>query len=204
MNFLSNINMGFKLVTVIAIFLVVGEMAWAGWTLTRPLPQKAVSEPVSESAVPSKLEEKTILSLVTPKSGIKVGEKFTVSINVFSVKRTDGIDVVINYDPRILSVVKNSPQGQTVSTGKIYTDYPLNIVDEQLGRIAVSGINSSIDGVIPKGEFGSVVFVPKRPGPTKISFEFTPSNTTDSNVIENKTAKDILDGVQNLDINITQ
>ena len=43
----------------------------------------------------------------------------------------------------------------------------------------------------------------KAPGKAKIAFDFTPGSTTDSNVIETKTAQDILGSVTDLEVNIT-
>lgn len=183
--------------TVFAIFAVaiVAEIAWATFTLFNPSAniltqnQSTVSKPTAA------------ITLTADKSRVRVGEKFTVYANLSSNKKTDGTDLVIFYDPKVLSV--DTVQGKgPVAFGTIYKDYPSNSSDAQNGKIMASGITDQKNGVSTNGLFGSLVFTAKSAGQTKISLDFTLGKTTDSNVIETVSGKDILDSVGNLDINV--
>lgn len=182
-----------KLLTKRNIFIALGviialEIIWAGLTLLKPTPP---STRVSEEAVP----KITAVSLRSPKTNLKVGEKVTVDINLSSGSRVDGADLVINYDPKILSA-------ELVVAGAIFRDFPSNKVDEKLGRITVSGITDQIGGVLADGLFGSVEFMAKKVGTARVSVEFTPGSTADSNLTESGTGQDILEKVNDLEINI--
>lgn len=169
--------------------IVAAEIIWAGLTLLKPPPP---STRVSEV-----LPKITTVSLQAPKTNLQVGEKVTVNINLSSSSRVDGADLLINYDPKILSA-------QPVVAGVIFRDFPVSKVDEKLGRITVSGITDTSGGVLADGLFGSVDFVTKAEGKAGISLEFSPGQTTDSNVIETGTGKDILEKVNNLELTISK
>lgn len=188
-----------KFLTRKNIFIVFGlivilELIWASWTLFKPAPPQ-----VATKQAPAE-EKPTIVSLSSPKTTLKVGEDVTVYINISSDKRADGVDLIINYDPKLLS--PKTTDGQPVIAGTIFTDYPQNVLDAKLGRITVSGITAQAGGIIPNGLFGSLVFVAKAPGAAKVSLEFTPQSTIDSNVTETNSGKDVLEKVNNLELNI--
>lgn len=183
-----------KTIFVILGLVVAAEFVWASRTLfnssTQVVPeQQKVSAPVAA------------ISLTTNVTSVKVGDKFTISINLSSNKKTDGTDLVIFYDPKVLSL--DIPSGKNpLILGSIYKDYPLNALDARNGKITVSGITDQKGGTLANGIFGSLEFTAKQVGKTTISLDFTPGKTTDSNVIENPTGKDILGSVNNLEINI--
>lgn len=184
------------------IFIVLGvvvllEVLWALRILIRPTPP-----PPSPTTAPVVKLKPTTITLEASKNDIRVGEKITVSVNISSDKKTDGTDLLITYDPKLLSVEKIGQTGQPVIVGTIYNDYPLNGLDAKAGRITVSGITDTSGGVLTDGLFGSVVFVAKNPGPAKISLEFSPGSTADSNVTESGSGKDVLEKVEGLEINI--
>ena len=70
------------------------------------------------------------------------------------------------------------------------------------GKITVAGITQAQGGVLANGLFGTVVFQAKAAGQAKISLDYTPGSTIDSNVTESETVEDVLDKVENLEINI--
>ncbi len=184
------------------IFIALGiiillEVSWAAWILTKPIPPPT---PVQTIVVSPK--KPATISLTASKTSLKVGEKVTVSINISSDKKTDGTDLLITYDPKLLSVETVGGTKQPVIAGTIYNDYPLNSVDEKLGRITVSAITDTKGGVLADGLFGSVVFVGKAAGNAQISLDFTPSSTADSNVTESGTGRDVLEKVNNLEMEI--
>ena len=185
-----------NLLVLVGIVLVL-EFTWAVWKLTKPV---AAPKPASNQRATIMTASLTSILLQAPKTQLKIGEQITVGINISSKKATDGTDIILIYDPKILTVVPIN--GVPVALGTIYNDYPVNSVDEKTGRITISGITSTSGGVIPQGLFGQVTFRAKATGSTKIAVDFAKGKTTESNVIETKTAIDILDEVRNLDLNI--
>ncbi len=144
----------------------------------------------------------TTISLSSDTTSLKLGQKTTVSINLSSGRRIDGVDLIITYDPKLLSV-EPAPDGLPVRVGTMFSDYPQDPLNDTAGRITISGITSLQGGVLGNGVFGSIVFTAKAAGQTKVSVLFTPGVTTTSNVAETKTGKNILEQVNNLDLNIT-
>ncbi|MDO8638037.1 MAG: cohesin domain-containing protein [Candidatus Daviesbacteria bacterium] len=177
----------YKWFFIIVGVVVVAEIIWVFKTLGGNVPV-TVNVPV--------VTQNAFIILTTPKTTFKVGEKIPVSINIDSGKATDGSDIIITYDPNLIIV--NAP----TEVGKIYEDYPLNTFDNKVGKISVSGITSAITGKVAKGLFGTVTFEAKAPGKAKISVDFTKNSTIDSNIIENKTSKDLLGRVGNVEVEI--
>ena len=105
---------------------------------------------------------------------------------------TDGTDLIIGYDSNMLEVATAS-----VTKGSIYGDYPLISVSG--GKIAISGISidSTFNGV---GVLANLNFTAKQTGQTTLSVDYTAGKTTDSNIIETGSGKDILDQVTNLEL----
>lgn len=175
--------------------VIIGEIIWAGWTLFKPSsPLSVTQQPVVKVNL-----KPTVISLQSDKSTLKVGEKVTISINISSTKSTDGTDLIILYDPKLLSVDPTTP----VMLAKLYDDYPVNKVDIESGKITVSGISNKKGGSVPNGLFGSVVFQGKLPGNAKIGLDFTPGSTGDSNITETGSGKDVLETVNTLQLTLT-
>lgn len=175
--------------------VVLVEIVWVTWVFFKP---KAVEESfLNSSAAVSEIASKSTLTLTSSQSSIKVGEVFAVRVMVDSPYPTDGTDVIIKYDPNFLEVTdKNTP----LKAGLLYEDYPSNTVLEDTGQIIASGITGKMGGIIPKGEFGSISFLAKTLGKTKIELDFIKGSTKDSNIIKANTAEDVLDRVENLEI----
>lgn len=173
--------------------VIVLELIWAGLTLLKPAARSTTQ------TVPA-LPQITTISLSAPKTDLKVGESIVVSINITSDKQTVGTDLVITYDPKLLTVTAagTSP----VTSGTLYSDYPLNKLDKN--RITVSGITDKAEGVLGNGLFGSVVFQAKEAGVAEIMVDFTPGKTTDANIIESGTSQDVLEKVNNLMLTISK
>lgn len=138
-----------------------------------------------------------VILLSTSKPDVKVGETFTVSINISSRSATDGTDIIILYDPQLLAVESNAEKAVTVGT--MYPEYPINL-DNKAGQIKVSGISPSSEGVVASGLFGTIKFKALKKGTASINLDFKKDSTTDSNVIESSSKKDILEAVQNTQV----
>lgn len=189
---------GNKKLLVVVGALVVAELIWAGYTLTRPVTQVDLSQPGSAPA-----EEglgAASLALEGP-SLVGVGEQFEVEIILTTPAKTDAADVVINYDPKLLELV---PAGASpAQTGSIYSEYPVNLHEAAVGRISVSGaagVESEFSG---EGNFASLTFKAKTAGKTQVTIEFTNGSGSDSNVVDSKSGNDILGEVSNLEITIS-
>lgn len=110
--------------------------------------------------------------------------------------QTDGTDAILIYDSSRFSA-------KTITSGTIYPDYPGNNIDEQNGRITVSGLASVSSSFSGTGTLATINFqvLDNAPsGVSQIKFDFDPADkakTTDSNVVERGTVADILNSVTN-------
>lgn len=180
-----------KNILIILGVIIFAEILWAGWILFKTNAQvgQTIIPPVETKPLPTEIE------LQTDKTSVKAGEKFRVLVLISSERSTDGADLIISYDPKLLSA---SP----FVLGTLYNEYPVNKVDEKAGKITVSGISTGTEGVKPEGAFGSVVFSAKASGVATISLDFAPGSTADTNVTEKGTGEDILEAVKNINITI--
>lgn len=192
---LSNIKPIYLIILIVLIIVI--EAVWAYRTIIK------TNQSISSQSTISFQQGKTfnVISLIAPKTQIKINEIIPVGINIESNKITVGVDIIIHYDPNLLSLVPNSTKNP-ITLGNLYDEYPINQVDEKNGIIIVSGITSKTEGVTPQGLFGTVLFQAKAAGNAKIFLEFTKNKTNDTNIIEKKTSTDILEQVNNLDIKI--
>lgn len=176
--------------------VIIAEIFWASWFLLTPSP--AQTNLINQTV----FKKPTTITLTTPQTEVKVGDKFSVSINISSDKKTDGADLIINYDSSALIVEASGSAQPPVSLGSLYSDYPINTLNSEMGKITVSGISSIESGILADGLFGSITFTAKKVGPTSISLDFTKGSTVDTNVTGTQEAADILESVNKLEINI--
>lgn len=188
-----------KIIFLIFGVIIIGELIWA---LTVVLKPKTAPQVVNTPVVAQpEVEQPTTISLTTPNSEVKVGDKIQVLVNITSAKNTIASDIIINFDPKILSVETIGKDKSPMVLSGMYNEYPLNKLEN--GKIIVSGIATSLDGVLTNGLFGSVTFVAKASGESKISLDFSPTLTTDSNVVWANTKQDALMSVSDLEVNIS-
>ncbi|MDO8570132.1 MAG: cohesin domain-containing protein [Candidatus Daviesbacteria bacterium] len=187
---------GYRWIFTLLAVAIIAELIWAfrtlGGNVSTTLPIAITNPAVSTSTT----VQNGSITLTAPKASFSVGEKIPVSINIDSIKATDGADIIISYDPKLLTV--SGP----VEVEKMYDDYPLNVFDNATGKISVSGISSNPNGKVAKGVLGTVILEAKAPGKTQISVDFIKDSTTDSNIIETKTSKELLGKVGNLEVEI--
>ena len=187
-----------KVLIIVAIVLIVAEVAWAVYTLTRPVTKEPATQPVSSLQVQPVASGSVASIILQGPTQAKIGDIFQVNIQLKANSLTDGTDLIIKFDPSILEVVQTNKKAITV--GKIYQDYPVNVVDDK-GLIVVSGVTLN-KGLIDQGLFGTISFKAKGAGMAKISVDYTEKATTDSNVTESSTGTDILKSVINLELKI--
>jgi len=179
-----------KLLTILIIFLVV-ELVWAAFYLSG----KQKETPSEDKQKPTVSQDNLVsLSLLPQQKEIKINKPFEVRVEINTKgKSASGADVVVTYDPKILNVSESS-----ITTGNIFPLYPLVKIKPEKGQIAITGVISqeekpSFQG---KGTFATIKFTPIKTGKTTVSFDFTKDSTTDSNIAQTKTAKDILEKVE--------
>lgn len=181
---------GPKIIFVILGIIVLGEFVYALKVLNSPLPpapvQRKTVAPLSSAKI----------SLNSPKLSYSLNEIVPVSVVVASGGRTlDGTDVIIHFDPKILEATSGA-----IVKGKTFDEYPLMTVDSKKGLVTVSGINSLKNGFKGAGQFIMINFKAKTTGKAAVVIDYKPGSTSDSNLVETETSKDILDGVDNLEL----
>jgi hypothetical protein len=172
---------------VILIEVVIGVK-----TLLTPIPAVGKIAPLYGAKI----------SLIPSKESFKIGDYVPVAIRVSTGGRaTVGTDLVLQYDPKYLE----APAQANFLRGQIYKDYPVISIDNKTGQVRVSGVDSPGEsGFSGIGILGEMIFTAKKEGKTTLQIQFKPGGTNLTNVIENTTAKNLLDQVYNLDVNISQ
>ena len=124
------------------------------------------------------------------------GCNFTLVINLDTAgAQTDGTDSILNFDPTRLTA-------SNITEGTIYSDYPGTNIDST-GKITISGLASVAQPFTGSGVLATISFLVPANAPTgaaQVTFDFDPANpgkTTDSNVVERNTVKDVLSSVTN-------
>lgn len=139
------------------------------------------------------------LALIADKKDFQVGETVPVNIRVFTGGYlADGVDVILKYDPDKLFADSSS-----IVAGNILGSYPLKVIDQKSGVVKISAISSSSgDGFNGLGNFATINFKALTAGASDLSINFSAGSTTESNIIKQNDATDILDSVNGAKINI--
>ncbi|MBI3486362.1 hypothetical protein HY025_05500 [Candidatus Daviesbacteria bacterium] len=190
-----------KILFIVLILIIIAELIWGAWYIFRPLQKRINSSP--QNSLVTKLPKSTAsikLSSINP--SVSVGDKLSVDINLSSKNTpSDGVDIVIKYDPNFLRV--EGKNEEVFIKGSVFPEYLGYKVDNKLGVLRISGISEVTSApAIAQGLFGTVNFKAVNQGTTQVVVDFKPGNTTDSNVIDSKSNKDILDKVSNLSVKI--
>lgn len=180
------------------IFLILGiiilvELIYAIRVLALPMPaSKTVNRAVIQSGVGK-------ISLIVPNKGYSVNDVVSVGVVVDTGGNiVDGVDLIVRFDPKVLDA---TPAG--LIKGNILDEYPTVSIDKNKGLVAVSGISNIKNGFKGNALFAIINFRAKTTGRTSLSIDFQGKGiTTDSNLIETATSKDILEQVGNLELNV--
>lgn len=136
------------------------------------------------------------ISLSTTSNSVKVNDAVAVDLQINTTgHEVSGADVIIQFDPKFLEV------GNLVK-GNIFDQYPLLTADSKKGRISISGISDLKKGFTGQGLFATINLKAKVPGKTSLMINFKKGLTTQSNLVESTTSKNILEQVDNLEMNI--
>jgi len=141
------------------------------------------------------------LSLTPNKGTFKSGKNFTVEIIVDSKSyQSSAVGARLNFPPEFLEVLEIVP-------GNIFGLYPAKKFDNKIGKINISGLSWNVSLGKPgipfsgKATFAKIKFLVKpvvKKTIASVNFYFLNfGNTTDSNIMEAKTAKDVLGKVKN-------
>lgn len=106
---------------------------------------------------------------------------------------TDGVDAYILYDTSRLTAL-------SVTKGTAYSEIPGSSIDASAGKVTLSGIADFSKPFKGKGTIATISFNVKENAPTgltQVNFDFSPGNTSDSNVAQTTSATDILGSVVN-------
>lgn len=139
------------------------------------------------------------LSAMPATQDVVLDDIFNISIQLDTQGApVDGVDLVyLNYDPLFLEIQDSDPSqpGVQILAGSLMPLTIINSVDESLGRVTFSQI--SIGGVsyTGVGTLATISFKATKTGTTNLTFNFTPSVTTDSNVASAGT--DVLSSINN-------
>lgn len=207
-----------KILIILLIILVSIEVTWLCWRVPKlsslqgqPETQRGIvkEELATKGRVVTEEEIGEGAKLWLEPSEGEFSGQFTVDIFVQTLKPIDGLDVRLLYPKDQLSILDQDKEkgGIQVEVGK-FDEYPINKVDEGQGLILLSGIVlGKAEEIVPLNQpflVGRVTFNIVAPGEANLSFDFQPGLTTDSNVAEKGTAKDILKEVQGATFKITK
>lgn len=187
----------FKIAVAVLGVLILGEIIWAGYTLLHPnqSPSGNSAPTLVSKTTPSPTPAKASLVLSGPETAT-VGATLKVSIDLSSSEATDGVDAVLKYDPLVF-------QALSVDPGAIYPEYPIKTIDAANGKITLSAVTSpDAPGFKGDGLYGSITLKTLKAGPAVISIDYVAGSTTDSNILGNVSAKDILTSVKDLNVNV--
>lgn len=137
------------------------------------------------------------LSLSPSSNTYNIGCSFTLDVNLDTDgANTDGTDVILRYDPSILTATSIDP-------GSTYSDYPNKSIDSSGGVISISGLASVNQPFNGSGKFATIHFnvnSSANASSAQVKFDFdaaNPKNTKDSNVVKSVDVVDILRSVTN-------
>lgn len=191
-DFLSEWILSPRVVFVILGVLLVVELYLGAKTLLSPI-KKPQTTPL-----PQKLTQKATLTLSTELTNYLVGQEVLVKVILSTGSyQTDGTDVLIQFDPQVLE-----PADNFFEKGTLYQDYPGVRKDQLKGTVSASGITVSSGGFKGTGVFGTFKFKAKKVGKSLVELKFTPSSTTDSNIIESNSAKDLLEEGSKVEVKV--
>jgi hypothetical protein len=105
---------------------------------------------------------------------------YTVGIVLSGGEDTLGTDAIILYDPTMLKAV-------SVSEGTLYPTYNPSTnarINQEKGRIVLSGSTGFNSLVKATGVFGKITFTPRKKGKTVLKFDYVKNDTSKSGIVD--------------------
>jgi hypothetical protein len=178
-----------------------------------PTGTSTTSEKTKASVVAVKNSETARITLSSDKSAYVVGEDVLVSVKLTTNAETSGSDVLNEYDPLFLELVKANPvaaeqTGKNVagaylaSTESIYGDFPqARLIDLNGKKVFVfSSLSKPQQSFKGEGVIATLRFKTLKTGSADVKVLATPGQTNDSNVAYK--GQDILKEVKNVTVSI--
>lgn len=145
------------------------------------------------------LTQAATLSVSPSAQNVKTGDTLSISVILDTQGESiDGVDIkYLNFNPALLQVVdaNSSISGVQITSGSLMSATLLNSVDNTNGKISFSQVVSAGTKYKGSGTLATINFKVKSAGTANLTFNFTPNNTTDSNVAT--PGKDVLTAVVN-------
>lgn len=193
---------GRKWVTPRNIFIVLGiivvvELVLSLRSIVKPSSTSTTSTPSTDGILnlPAvQQSNKGRITLVSDKKDVKSGDTISVSVEVNSPQLTSGVDVVAKFDSTLLSAIDGD-----IHQGTIFPLYPLLKLESGVVRISGIATPGSV-GFSGKDIFAVVNFKALKSGVAKLTLDFTPGSTADSNIVGAESGKDLLEEVGNLEV----
>lgn len=182
------------LVITLGLFVLVESVVIVNHLQKVKMP---VRLPSGERLVSTLELKKGTLAIIPKEEPSQLREDFIAQLIINSLDESIiGVDVILNFDPEILKVVKISPNQD------LFEQITVNQKQQTEGRIKITAY-------LPKEEltgeylFSFLTLRLLKDQPTDLEIEFIgPDRVTDSNLISQKTQKDILGDVQSLSIKL--
>lgn len=148
--------------------------------------------------IPS-LASAATLSVSPSSQTVNAGDTFSVTVQLDTQGTSvDGVDLkYLKYNPALLQVqdADSAKPGVQITPGSLMTATLLNRVDNSLGRIAFSQVVTGGSKYKGSGTLATVSFKAIAGGKADLTFDYTPRQTTDSNIAAG--GVDILNAVIN-------
>ena len=130
------------------------------------------------------------LSLSPSTGSYRVGQSFTVSILGDSGGLgLNGTDMVIHYDPLVLSV-------NSITPGTIFPNTPVHANDPSIGEIHISS-NSNGQPIVVSGTLATIQFMVIGSGQTHVTFDYNSSSNARSDMSQSGNTGQVLGSVSN-------
>lgn len=178
----------------IILILILGYELYNG---LKPLLASKANSNLSGSN--SNINSAPKIYLTTDKINFKVGENIVIKVILDSGNyKAQSFDAIIKFDPQVL-IAPNL----TAKTSPTFSLYPVANIDQEKGIVAISG-TMGVDkpGFKGQSEIASFILQALKKGTTQISVEYSPNSTTKSNIIDQETARNVLQTTKSLEINI--
>lgn len=126
------------------------------------------------------------LNLSSSNSTLQVGEEFWVEVHLDTQNQeTLGTDVILIFDPQFF-------EAKEIQEGVIYPSYPGKKIDNEQGKIFLSGVANFGTPVTISGVLGKIKFMPKKQGEGQISFAWESGRTDLTNIVPYQGNVDLL------------
>ena len=123
------------------------------------------------------------------------GEEFTVDLIAdVGENSADGVDIVLSYDPTMVSLVQ-------VNETKAFTNYTKS--QELEGLLRLTALADKDEPVVGINVVASLIFEALQEGESRIEFSLGEGDTIESNIASRLSGQDTLSTVDNLLLNVT-